>query len=68
MTQENREVEDMTEKDRISVTLTVPYLEALIKLVDVGVYINQGEVIRAALRMLFASYAMEPFINEKTST
>ena len=40
-------------KRRLSVTLTTPYLERLNKLVESGVYIDNQEAIRIALRRLF---------------
>ncbi len=60
--QEDQEMKKMMEKNRVSVTLTNLYFEALNKLVNVGIFATQGEVFRAALRMLFASYGMESFV------
>ena len=53
----------MSEKDktRISVTVTQAYVEGLNKLVEEGVYLNRGEIILEALRVLFRSYGIEPF-------
>ena len=59
---------EKVEKIRVSVTMTNPYLEALDRLVQGGGYVSRGEVINDALRRLFRSYEMEPFLsplNEK---
>jgi len=44
------------EKERVAVTLTGPYLDALDLLVEKGVYLERQVVIRAALRLLFTSH------------
>ena len=54
----------MSEKNfkiRVSVTLTKPYLDALDRLVDEGIYLSKGEAILEALRRLLRSYGIEPF-------
>ena len=38
------------EKTRVSVTLTRPYLDALDRLVEEGIYLTKGEIIQEALR------------------
>lgn len=55
-------------KKRIGVTLTGPYLEALDRLVQEGVYADRGGAIKDALRRLFRHYGIEPFVKpvEKT--
>ncbi len=50
-----------TDKTRISVTVTKAYVEGLNKLVEEGLYLNRGEIILEALRILFRSYGIEPF-------
>lgn len=54
----------MTEKVvkiRVSVTLTKPYVDALDRLVEEGIYLSRGEIVMEALRRLFRSYGMEQF-------
>ena len=46
-------------KKRVSVTMTMPYVEALDRLVDEGVYLSRGEAILAALRILFKQRGIE---------
>lgn len=53
---------DKVVKKRISLTLTEPYLEALDRLVEEGVYVDRREVIKDALRRLFRHYGMKPFV------
>lgn len=48
-------------KRRISVTLTEPYLEVLDRLVEEGVYVSRGEVVKDALRRIFRHYGIKPF-------
>jgi Arc/MetJ-type ribon-helix-helix transcriptional regulator len=49
------------EKTRVSVTLTRPYLDALDSLIDKGIFLEGGEVVRQSLRDLFRSHGIEPF-------
>jgi len=49
-------------KTRISVTVTPAYIGGLNELVEKGLYLNRGEIILEALRILFRSYGIEPFI------
>ena len=48
-------------KKRVCATLTKPYLDALDRLVQEGVYINRRELVKDALRRLFRHYGIEPF-------
>lgn len=48
-------------KIRVSVTLTKPYVDALDRLVEDGVYVVRGEAVKDALRRLFRHYGVEPF-------
>ena len=48
-------------KTRVSVTMTMPYVEALDRLVEAGVYVGRGEAVKDALRRLFRIYKMKPF-------
>ena len=51
-------------RSRISLTLTKVYIEALDKLVDMGIYMEHQAAIRAALRSFFQFHGIEPF-NDK---
>lgn len=51
-------------KNRISVTMTRPYLEALDRLVEEGIYLSKGEVVLEALRVFLRERGMEPFCPE----
>ena len=53
-------------KRRFSVTLTGPYIEALDRLVEEGLYIDHQDAIRDALRRLFTHQGIKPF-SEKES-
>jgi len=48
-------------KKRVCVTLTKPYVDALVSLVREGVYASRAELIRIALRYLFRHHGIEPF-------
>ena len=52
------------DKRRFSVTLTKPYIEALDRLVEEGLYMDHQSGIRHALRRLFRYHGMEPLYNE----
>lgn len=52
---------DNDDKKRFSVTLTGPYMKALDRLVDEGLYIDHQATIRDALRRLFQYHGIEPF-------
>ena len=49
------------DKKRFSVTLTTAYVEALDRLVEVGIYLDHQDAIRDALRQLFQYHRIEPF-------
>lgn len=49
------------EKERIFLTLTRPYLDALDHLVEEGIYMEKQTAMRAALRLLFRSHGIPPF-------
>ncbi|GAH86927.1 unnamed protein product [marine sediment metagenome] len=51
-------------RKRFSVTLTTAYVEAMEGLVDVGVYLDLQDVFRDALRQLFRSHRIEPFLQK----
>lgn len=55
------DVSEKAVKTRISVTLTTPYLEALDRLVEAGIYLGRGEVVLEALRHFLRGYGLEPF-------
>ena len=48
-------------RTRVSVTLTQIYVDGLTHLVDEGFYLNRGEVVLAALRVLFRQHGIEQF-------
>jgi len=50
---------------RVSVTMTTPYVEALDRLVEDGIYLSRGEAILESLRVLFRGYGIEPFAEKK---
>ena len=52
---------DRVEKERVSVTLTRPYLDALDKLVEVGIYLDHQDAIRDALHLLLGVHGISPF-------
>lgn len=54
------------EKERVSVTLTEPYLDFLNRLVQRGIHINRGAAIREALRVLAKRHEMS-LTNEEAS-
>jgi Arc/MetJ-type ribon-helix-helix transcriptional regulator len=43
------------------VTLTRPYLDALDRLVEEGIYLSKGEVVLEGLRLIFRRHGLEPF-------
>ena len=55
---------EKVKKIRVSVTLTTPYVEALDRLVEKGVYLGRGEIILEALRNLLRKHGVEPFCLE----
>jgi metal-responsive CopG/Arc/MetJ family transcriptional regulator len=55
---------EKVEKVRISVTMTKPYLDALDRLVEEGVYLGRGDAILDALRSFFRGYGVEPFVTK----
>ena len=56
---------DKSDKKRYSVTLTTAYVEALDDLVEKGLYMDQQDAIRGALRRLFRNHGIEPFRSEE---
>lgn len=52
-------------KTRYTVTLTQPYMRALEILVECGIYPEDQDAIRCALRTLFQRHGIEPFKLEK---
>ncbi len=50
-----------TEKTRLSLTLTEPYIDGLDLLVEKGIYLEHQVAIRAALRLLFRRHGLDPF-------
>jgi len=54
----------VADKRRFSVTLTGPYIEALNRLVEKGLYLDHQDAIRDALRRLFKYHGIEPLYDE----
>ena len=54
----------MSEKKRLSVTLTRPYINALDFLVKKGLYLDHQDVIRNSLRRLFQFHGIKPFTDK----
>ena len=52
-------------KTRVSVTMTQPYVDALDRLVEEGVYLSRGEAVLEALRILFKQKGIKPFAEKK---
>ena len=52
---------EKTEKQRISVTMTQAYVEVLERLVEEGLYLNRGQIVREGLRYVFRGYGLDPF-------
>jgi len=48
-------------RSRINFTLTKIYVDALNHLVKEGLYLNRGEIMSAALRILFRQHGIDPF-------
>ena len=52
---------DKAARNRVSLTLTKVYIDALDHLVEEGIYLEHQAAIRAALRLLFRHHKIEPF-------
>ena len=52
-------------KKRYSMTLTDRYVERLDRLIQEGVYMDQQDAIRAALRLLFQHHGLEPLYKKR---
>ena len=48
-------------KTRVSVTMTMPYVETLDSMVEEGVYLSRGEAVLEGLRILFKQRGIDPF-------
>lgn len=51
-------------KTRVSVTMTKPYLNALDRLVEEGIYLTRGDAVLEALRIFLSEKGIEPFCPE----
>ena len=58
----------VNDKKRFSVTLTGPYIDALARLVEEGLYIDHQATIRDALRRLFQHHGVKPFSENEDAT
>lgn len=56
------------DQSKLDVTMTQDFVDALDRLVEKGLYLNRGEIIREALRDLLRQQGIEPFsvLDEKT--
>jgi len=52
------------ERERVSLTLTKPYTEALELLVKKGIYIERQPAVRAAIRLLMRRHGIPSFYLE----
>ena len=52
------------DSSKLDVTLTQAYVDALDRLVEEGLYLDRGEIILEALRVLLRDYGIEPFCTE----
>jgi len=50
---------DVVQKKRVGVTMANPYLEGMELLMKDGLYANQAEIVKDALRRLFAHYEIQ---------
>jgi len=48
----------------LDVTLPRDIIDKMDRMVEKGIYLNQGEIIREALRDLFLLHRIEPFYSE----
>jgi len=51
----------MVDCSKLDVTMTQEYIDALDHLVEEGIYLNRGEIIMEALRILLRQHGIEPF-------
>ena len=58
----------MSDKTRVSVTMTPLYISALDTLVDNGFYHTRGEAILEALRLFLRKEKIEPFFSGNART
>ena len=49
------------EKTRVSVTMPGPYLDALDRLVEEGIYLSKGEAVLEGFRLIFRRHGFKPF-------
>ena len=49
----------MTQKKRVQITIAAPYLDGMELLLKDGFYENQAEIVKDALRRLFAHYEIK---------
>ena len=55
-----------TDKTRVSITMTKPYVKALDSLVEVGLYFTRGEIVLEALRHFLKGYGLKPFVTPES--
>lgn len=52
------------ERTKLDVTMPQDFIDVLDRLVEEGLYLNRGEIIREALRDHFRKNGIEPFCDE----
>jgi len=52
-------VSKKVEKTRVSITMTKPYVDALDRLVEKGIFLNRGGIVLDALRRFFKEFGVE---------
>jgi len=52
------------DSSKLDVTMTQAYIDALDRLVEEGLYLDRGEIILEALRVLLREHGIEPFYTE----
>jgi len=52
---------DMAERERVTLILPRVYVDVLDRFVGEGLFMERQDVIRAALRLFFGAYEMDPF-------
>ena len=55
---------ERVEKERVTVTLTTPYLDGMDRLARTGIHIERQSVIRAALLLFLRDQGISPFYLE----
>jgi Arc/MetJ-type ribon-helix-helix transcriptional regulator len=54
------------QKKNLTVSMTAPYVEGIATLLEGGLYANQTEIVKDALRRLFVHYEIKMVTEEPT--